>query len=309
MTGVDTVDVGAPLRQGVDQLNEQAASEPRARSIVLHGRDVSFLDYPGTGTPLVLLHGVGSSADGWQPAAPMLAATGSRVLAIDLPGHGESSKQPGDYSLGSLASTVRDLLDALGIERAVLIGHSLGGGVALQFQYQFPSYCAGLVLVSSGGLGADANLILRLATLPGSGIVLRAALNPKTTKALTAVRSRVHRVTGRTTFISDRALSRIHRLSAAEGRNSFLATLRSVVDFSGQRVSALEKLYLSNAVPVLIIWGEKDAIIPADHGRNAHDLLESSTLVLFEESGHEPHRTEPRRFVDAVLGWRARSEV
>ena len=281
----------------------QRADAAQREVAVLHGRDLSYVRYPGVGVPLVLLHGVGSSAAGWAASAEMLSDRGVPVIAIDMPGHGESAKGPGDYSLGSMASAVRDLLADLGLDRVVLVGHSLGGGVALQFHYQYPAYVAGLVLVSSGGLGRDANMILRLLSLPGAGLVLQVGLNPRTMSALDTVRGQVRRWARQPDFMPDRVMDRIDRLAAPEGRHSFLATLRSVVDHTGQRVSALEKLHLSNDVPVLIVWGRKDSIIPVAHGENAHELIESSTLVVFDDAGHEPHRKDPARFADVLQGW------
>jgi pimeloyl-ACP methyl ester carboxylesterase len=269
----------------------------------MHGRELAYVAYPGTGVPIVLLHGVGSSASGWDEAAKVMSMRGFHVIAVDMPGHGQSTKGPGDYSLGSLASSVRDLLDHLGIEQAVIVGHSLGGGVALQFHYQYPSHVAGLVLVSSGGLGRETNLILRLFAMPGSGVVLGAGLNQRTLSALSTVRSTVRRLGRQPNFLPDQVMDRIGRLGDPVERHSFLATLRSVVDHTGQRVSALEKLHLSNSVPVLIVWGRRDSIIPVSHGERAHELLESSTLVVFDDAGHEPHRKDPARFADALTGW------
>lgn len=280
----------------------------RRQQVTLHGRAVSYLDHvpadgAHAGPVLVMLHGVGSGADGWNAPAEQLAERGFRAISIDLPGHGFSERAPGDYSLGAMASTVRDLLDHLGLAQVVLLGHSLGGGVSLQFQYQYPSYVAGLVLVSSGGLGRDANMFLRLASLPGAGLVMKAGLNRRTVAAVGSFRGAVRRVARQPEFLSDRVMGRIHRLSDEDGRHSFLATLRSVVDFSGQRVSALDKLHLTNAVPVLIVWGRRDSIIPLAHGERAHEFLESSELVVFEDTGHEPHRKEPQRFARAVSDW------
>lgn len=285
-----------------------ASSRQRSR-VTLHGRELAYYHFEGEGRPLVLLHGVGSSADGWQAAATALAERGAHVISVDLPGHGDSSKQPGDYSLGSLASAVRDLLDLLEIPQAILVGHSLGGGVALQFRYQFPTHVAGLVLVSSGGLGPDANMILRLASLPGAGVVMKVGLNQRTLKVVDSFRRGVRRWGGPSDFIPDHALARLDRLAGPEGRNSFLATLRSVVDFSGQRVSAIEKLAVSQSIPVLIVWGERDAIIPVAHGRAAHELLPGSELVVFDGVGHEPHRGDPERFAAVLDDWCVRHEL
>lgn len=282
---------------------ETEGARPRRERVTMHGADIAYLHYPGEGVPLVLLHGVGSSAAGWDAAAQVMSTRGFEVVAVDMPGHGESAKGPGDYSLGSLASSVRDLLDHLGIRQAVIVGHSLGGGVALQFHYQYPSYVAGLVLVSSGGLGRETNLILRLFAMPGSGVVLGAGLNQRTLSALSTVRSTVRRYARQPDFLPDQVMDRIGRLGDPVERHSFLATLRSVVDHTGQRVSALEKLHLSNAVPVLIVWGRRDSIIPVAHGERAHELLESSTLVVFDDAGHEPHRKDPARFADTLTGW------
>lgn len=276
------------------------------QSVTLHGRDIAYHEYPGTGDPYVLLHGVGSSADGWEEAASVLHARGAHVISVDLPGHGDSSKGPGDYSLGSLASAVRDLLAELELDQVVLVGHSLGGGVALQFIYQFPQWVSGLVLVSSGGLGPETSMALRLAAMPGSGLVLKATVNRRTVAAIGAVRRGVKRLGGPDRGMSDKAFEKLERLSVPEDRNTFLATLRSVVDFSGQRVSALEKLQVSATVPVLIVWGEMDTTIPVAHGEAAHALLPDSELVVFPDVGHEPHRGDAQRFADVLDGWRFR---
>ena len=281
-------------------------STAQRRRVTLHGREVAYTDYPGKGPAMVLLHGVGSSSEGWEESAALLAASGSRVICVDLPGHGESSRERGDYSLGALASTVRDLIDLLNLGPVILVGHSLGGGISLQFLYQYPAHVKGLVLVNSGGLGREANWALRLASLPGSGVVIGAALNKRTLAAYNSAHRTVRKALRRGEESSEHALERFGWLAESDRRHTFLSTLRSVVDVSGQRVSALEKLHLSRSLPVLIIWGRKDAIIPVSHGELAHSMLDQSEFVVFDDAAHEPHRTDPERFATTITGWRTR---
>src|SRR5919106_3698304 len=145
-------------------------AQVRTCSISLHGHRVSYR-CGGDGPLLVLIHGITSSSASWEPVLPELTEHFS-ILAPDLLGHGQSDKPAGDYSLGSHACIVRDLMLALGHERATIAGHSLGGGVAMQVAYQFPELVNRLVLVSSGGLGREVSLFLRAVTLPGAELVL-----------------------------------------------------------------------------------------------------------------------------------------
>lgn len=266
----------------------------------LHGRGVAYRDLPGTGVPVVLIHGIGSSADTWGDIPDRLSVLGHRVVALDLPGHGESSKGRGDYSLGSLACTLRDLLDHLGIERMHVVGHSLGGGISMQFAYQFPGRVQSMVLESSGGLGEEAFTGLRAASLPGSELVIKWAINGRTLRGASWVGERLGRIGIAPHALSPRALETVSWLSEADRRTAFLATLRSVVSPSGQRVSALDKLHLLDGSTVLIVWGDKDPMIPMTHGQNAHAMLEGSRFVVFPGAGHEPHLHDPDRFVELV---------
>src|SRR5205807_6320949 len=213
---------------------------------------------------------------------------------------GASAKAPGDYSLASLASSLRDLLVKLGHERATLVGHSLGGGVAMQFAYMFAERTERLVLISSGGLGRSLNPLLRAAALPGSELVIAATIAPLTALGRAGVAA-IQRVGLR--FAPD--LSEVGRgfatLTDRDGRAAFLDTLRSVVNFSGQRVNASDRLYLSAGMPTLLLWGERDAIIPMWHGRRAQERMPGSRLVTFAESGHFPQIDDPHRFAATVL--------
>jgi pimeloyl-ACP methyl ester carboxylesterase len=272
--------------------------ELRHEETRLHGRRISYLT-AGEGPVLLAVHGIASDSQAWRAALPLLARRAT-VIAPDLPGHGASAKAPGDYSLGSLASSLRDLLVKLGHERATLVGHSLGGGVAMQFSYMFPERTERLVLVSSGGLGRSVNPLLRAATLPGSELVIAATIGPITALGRAGAAA-VRRLGLR--FSPD--LGEVGRgfatLADREGRVAFLDTLRSVVNFSGQRVDASDRLYLASGIPTLLLWGERDPIIPAGHGRRAQERMPGSRLVTFADSGHFPQIDDPHRFAATVL--------
>ncbi len=260
----------------------------------LHGHRMKFT-IAGQGPPVVLIHGVAGRAAQWDQVARLLAA-GHTVVAPDLLGHGESAKPRGDYSLGAHASGVRDLLVGLGIEHASVVGHSLGGGIAMQFAYQYPELCDRLVLVSSGGLGDDVHFLLRAATLPGSELVLPVIAHPK----VVGIASVLPRALGRLGVRTRPDLTEMARgyqaLSDAEARNSFIHTLRAVIDPRGQRINATDRLYLSAQMPSLIIWGCRDRIIPVSHGRAAHESMPGSRLELFDSAGHFPFLDDPSGF-------------
>lgn len=269
----------------------------------LHGRSIAYRETPGSGPVLLLVHGVGASGECWSPITGLLLAANAHFITVDLPGHGQSSKGRGDYSLGAMASVLRDLLDHLGHDQAILVGHSLGGGIALQFLYQFPARMQGLVLVSSGGLGAETLPWLRAMAVPGSGVALAALSSRRTLRSAEWLGRRLRRFGGTPEFLTPEALGSLSEFSDRDTRAAFLSTLRSVVDHSGQRVSAVEKLALANHLPVLLIWGELDPTIPVSHGEAAAELLADGTLVVFPDAGHEPHTADPRRFAELVISY------
>ena len=269
-----------------------------AEEVVLHGHRVRF-HRSGGGPLLVLLHGIASTADTWAPVATGLAANHT-VLAPDLLGHGASAKPRGDYSLGAYASGVRDLITALGYERATVVGHSLGGGIAMQFAYQFPERVERLVLISSGGLGREVHPILRASTLPGSEIVL-ALLGRRWLRTTGgAVGATLGRLGLRAGEDLAGVAAGIASLGDADARGAFVHTARAAIDPGGQRVSATDRLYLAAHLPTLIVWGERDPIIPAAHGEAAHAAIPGSRLEIFAGAGHFPHREQPVRFVSLV---------
>ena len=268
--------------------------------IDLHGRTVAYRTWPGTGVPALMLHGVGLSMRSWGSIPDSLAASGVPVIAIDLPGHGMSSGGSGDYSVPAFAVTVRDLLDHLRVPRVDLIGHSLGGGVALSFAFLFPERSRRLVLVAAGGLGWEANAALRMACLPGAQLALRVALTGSSLACARAVGRRLAAVGLHPGMLDPETLDTAAGLTDADRRAAFLATIRSSVGVAGQSLSALDHLARIDGQDVLIVWGDRDPVLPPAHGRAAHSLLPGSRLEIFAGAGHDPHRFDPVTFTNLV---------
>jgi pimeloyl-ACP methyl ester carboxylesterase len=265
--------------------------EIRNEELTAYGHRVCFRT-GGEGPVVVLIHGITGSSAHWEPVMPLLAERHT-VVAPDLLGHGESAKPRGDYSLGAYATGVRDLLIALEHPTATVVGHSLGGGVAMQFAYQFPERCDRLVLVASGGLGAEVHLLLRAAALPGSELVLPllASRRMRSAAAWTAgLLDKLHLHPGHD--LAELA-GGIGTLADSDSRQAFLHTLRAVIDPTGQRVSATDRLHLAEVMPSLILWGERDPIIPVEHAHSAHAAMPGSRLELLEGAGHFPQLDDP----------------
>jgi pimeloyl-ACP methyl ester carboxylesterase len=274
-------------------------SDVELRHIEIHGHRVGYRT-AGSGPVIVLVHGMAGSSATWRFVMPTLAERFT-VVAPDLVGHGGSEKPRADYSLGAFASGVRDLLLALGHDRATLVGQSLGGGVAMQFAYQFPERSERLVLVSSGGLGDEVSMLLRLLTLPGAELVLPLACTDWLHGAGVKVAGWLANVGLHTGPHLTEVWHGYGSLADAETRTAFLHTLRSVVDVAGQRVSAADRLYLAAAIPTLIVWGDHDRIIPVEQGRATHEAIPGSRLEIFEDTGHFPHCEQPDRFCEVLL--------
>jgi pimeloyl-ACP methyl ester carboxylesterase len=274
-------------------------SEFRLRHVEIHGHRVGYR-MAGEGPALVLVHGLTGSSTTWREVMPTLARDHT-VIAPDLLGHGESAKPRGDYSLGAHANGVRDLLVALGVERATIVGHSLGGGIAMQLAYQHPQRCERLVLVASGGLGKEVNLLLRAVSLPGSELVMPVLLSGQLHRALTSLGELLGRAGARLS-VSQKEIWRSYTgISDVRGRLAFIHTVRSVIDPLGQRVSARDRLYLAEKMPTLIVWGTNDRIIPVEHAYAAHALMPGSHLSVVEGAGHFLPYEQPEVFLDALV--------
>jgi pimeloyl-ACP methyl ester carboxylesterase len=270
----------------------------RARTVRIHGHDVSYR-MAGEGPTIVLIHGIAGSSTTWRWVMPALAEHHT-VIAPDLLGHGHSAKPRGDYSLGAYASGIRDLRAVLDQERVTLVGHSLGGGVAMQFAYQFPEWAQRLVLVASGGLGKEVSPLLKAVTLPGAELVLPLLLNRRIREVVAWPRV----MAGRFGWHPTDTLAELWRsyttLTDRRGQMAFIHTVRSVIDIAGQRVSAHDRLYLAEALPTLIVWGDRDRIIPVAHAHRATESIRGARLEILEGAGHFLPWRDADRFL-AVL--------
>lgn len=265
------------------------------REVTLHGRKVAYRT-GGSGPLLVLIHGITSNSATWDRVLARLARRYT-VVAPDLLGHGRSDKLRDDYSVGAHANTMRDLLDELGHAQATFVGHSLGGGVAMQIAYQYPERVERLVLVAPGGFGREVTPLLRAASVPGSGRVLALAAWRPIVEAGTALKQALGKLGVRGNTDLEEVGRAYALLADRTARAAFLHTLRSVVDHHGQRVAALHRIGAATRHPVMIIWGDRDRIVPLRHGQRAHDRVGNTNLTVFSGSGHFPHRDDPERFV------------
>jgi pimeloyl-ACP methyl ester carboxylesterase len=264
----------------------------------IHGYRRAFV-LSGQGPAVLLIHGIGDSSVTWRSVIPQLARNHT-VIAPDLLGHGASDKPRADYSIAGYANAMRDLLSVLGIDRATVVGHSLGGGVAMQFAYQYPERCERVVLVSTGGVGKEVNPLLRIASAPNADLVLP-LLSVRATRA--AVRLGLSALEALETDIgrdADNFLRVFDALPDAASRRAFVRTLRAVVDWRGQVITMLDRCYLTREKPTLIVWGTRDPIIPFGHALTAHAAMPWSQLEAFDGAGHFPHITHAADFLDVV---------
>lgn len=282
------------------------AGEFGAWQVELHGHRVIYR-MTGSGPPVVLIHGMLNSSRHWRTVALRLAERHT-VIAPDLIGHGDSATPRGDYSLGAHASSIRDLLAVLGIERATIVGHSLGGGVAMQFFYQFPQRTERLVLISSGGLGQEVSPLLRTATLPGASLLASLAAHRALLAVLDAGAKRLRVLGSRRAVYLEAIVRALRPLEQPGARKAFLHTLRSVIDVHGQRVSASDRLYLLAGMPTLIVWGERDNTIPLAHGLAAHQAAPGARFQSLPGVAHFPHLEDPSALAQALLDFIATTE-
>lgn len=276
------------------------------QSRVVHGYRRVFR-IAGEGPALLLIHGIGDNSRTWEEVIPTLARN-HLVIAPDLLGHGQSAKPRADYSVAAYANGMRDLLSTLGVETVTLVGHSLGGGVAMQFAYQFPERTERMVLVATGGAGRGVSPLLRGVSLPGANLALASLRIPG---AGTAVEIAVEVLRRLDTGLGVDAMDLVRLVDALPdrtARSAFIRTLRSVVDWRGQVVTMLDRSYLVRGMPTMLMWGSRDSVLPVGHAHKAHAAMPGSRLEIFDGAGHFPFRSDPARFVGLIEDFCASTE-
>jgi pimeloyl-ACP methyl ester carboxylesterase len=264
------------------------------QTVRIHGHEVAYCSAGSDGPVLVLLHGLAGCSAGWAGLADRLGDR-YRLIAPDLLGHGQTAKPRGDYSVGAYATGVRDLLAVLGVERATLVGHSFGGGVAMQLAYLCPERAERLVLVASGGLGDEVSPLLRTISLPLSEFVLPLVMLTGVRDAASVLRALLRRIGLRTDPVVEEVLATYGRLTDRQAQRAFVETIRASIDWNGQRASARDRIRLAAELPTLIVWGTHDRVIPVEHARATHAAIPGSRLELFEGAGHFLPVEHPRR--------------
>lgn len=271
------------------------------RFYTIHGYRRAFLA-AGHGPPLLLIHGIGDSSSTWLPVMESFAADYT-VIAPDLLGHGLSDKPRADYSVAAYANGMRDLLSVLEIDRVTVVGHSLGGGVAAQFAYTFPERCERLVLVGTGGIARSVSVLLRFAAAPNVDLLMPTFGSP-VFKFGARVAAHVLRFLGTDLGRDTEEILKVFdSLPDSSARRAILRTLRSGVDWRGQVITMLDRAYLTEGMPTMLLWGAHDAIIPVEQAYLAAAAMPGSRLEIFEDAGHFPHHSDPDRFTAVVRGF------
>lgn len=262
--------------------------------LTIHGHRRAFVKV-GQGPALLLLHGLGCDHTTWDPVIETLAQRYT-VIAPDFLGHGQSAKPRADYSLGGYANGVRDLLTVLGIDKVTVVGHSFGGGVAMQFAYQFPERTERMMLVASGGLGPEVTPAIRAIAMPGFHQVMGAITLPGIRQLTTASMRLASQLPLTATHDLDEVADIVDTFKDPQARAAIRHVVRAVVDWRGQIVTMADRAYLTEAMPMCVVWGRDDQVLPVRHANNAAALAPKARVEVIPNSGHFPHKDHPQRF-------------
>lgn len=267
--------------------------------VTVHGHKRAYVKAGPVDRPdapvVLLLHGLGCDHHSWDPVIEELA-TSFVVIAPDFLGHGESDKPRADYSVGGYANGMRDLLTVLGIDKATVVGHSFGGGVAAQFAYQFPERTERLVLVDSGGLGKEVTPLIRAYTLPFSMTAVALATLPGPRHALMGLLRALGSIDSKPTRDLGEIATILEALKRPRTRYALNRLVNGVIDLRGQVVTIRDRAYLTEEMPVAVIWGDEDLVLPAKHGREILEFAPNAQLTVFPRAGHFPMKVYPDEF-------------
>ncbi len=267
--------------------------------VTIHGHQRAYVKAgpaSGDAPALLLLHGLGCDHTTWEPVIQKLARKYT-VIAPDLLGHGKSAKPRADYSVGGYANGMRDLLTVLNIDKVTVVGHSLGGGVAMQFAYQFPERTERMVLVAPGGLGPEVTPMIRAVGLPGFKAAMALLTLPGIRHAGTAGMRELSRTGLAATHDLDEVADIYDSFKDRGARNAISHVVRAVVDTRGQIVTMVDRAYLTQAMPMLVVWGTEDMVIPVKHAATVAQIAPGAQVEVLGNSGHFPHKDHPERFV------------
>lgn len=273
-------------------------SAHRVRHVTVHGHRRAYVR-AGSGPAVLLLHGLGCDHTTWSPIIDSLARDHT-VIAPDLLGHGASDKPRADYSVGGYANGMRDLLAILEIERVSVVGHSLGGGVAMQFAYQYPELVERLILVGPGGFGPEVTPLVRLIAAPGFTQAMSVLTLPVVRHAGVVGMELLGKLPGRHTRDLPQMAEIFDSLHDPAARSALAHVVRAVVDWRGQVITVADRAYLAATIPTCVIWGAEDAVIPASHAQAAGRVLPQARIEVIGNSGHFPHQDHPDRFAAIV---------
>ncbi|WP_395694947.1 alpha/beta fold hydrolase [Nocardioides sp.] len=266
--------------------------------LTINGHRRAFVKV-GSGPALLLLHGLGCDHTTWESVIEPLSRRYT-VIAPDLLGHGRSDKPRADYTLGGFANGMRDLLTVLGIDKVSVVGHSFGGGVAMQFAYQYPERTERLMLVASGGLGPEVTPAIRMISLPGFHPVMTVLTLPGIRHA---GKLGLRALSG-TGLPATRDLDEVAEIfdtfRDAHARHAVRHVVKAVVDWRGQVLSMAGRAYLIEAMPLWVVWGQDDQVIPVAHAARAAELAPHARVEVFDDAGHFPHKDHPQRFARLV---------
>ncbi|WP_370250464.1 alpha/beta fold hydrolase [Nocardioides sp.] len=282
-------------------LQDRPAGPHEIQYVTLHGHERAYVKV-GSGPVLLLMHGLACDHTTWSPVIDLLARHYT-VIAPDLLGHGRSAKPRADYSVGGYANGMRDLLTVLGIDKVTVVGHSFGGGVAMQFAYQFPERTERLMLVASGGLGPEVTPIIRAITTPGYHQVMGLLTVPGVRHVGVAGLRALSRADTRTTRDLGEIADIYESFADPAARAAIRHVVRAVVDWRGQIVTMADRAYLTEAMPMCVVWGREDLVIPVRHASNAAALAPKARIEVIPDAGHFPHKDHPERFARIVHDW------